>query len=75
MACLHFAPCSRGDSGFLSRSRQPQSDLDAILAVQLSDNRADQVLDALLFERHRFRDLLVCKALGDEASDLILAVR
>lgn len=54
-------------------SGQAQGDLHPVFAMQLADNRAHEVLDALLFESHRLRDLLVRVSLCDEARDLVFA--
>lgn len=43
--------------------------------MQLANDRAHQILDALLFESHRLGNLLVRKALGDQARHFVFASR
>src|SRR5579862_7044642 len=54
---------------------QSEGDLDAVFAVKFSNNCADEVLDALFFQRHRLSNLLIRESLRDQGGNLILAVR
>src|SRR2546423_986908 len=57
------------------RPLKPQSDLNAVLAVKLANHCANEILNALLFERHGLGDLLIRETFGDQAGNLILTVR
>src|SRR5579862_458037 len=64
-----------GSGLLLGSSGQAQGDLNPILAVELANHSTNQILHALFLKSHRFGDLLVGEAFGDQASNFVFPIR